>query len=174
MDSEVLFYTDDVERARACTAACSPANSSPRICTEMDSSYVEHDVRQHGQSRQVSLRGLDPMALTQLRATGHCEFAVNEPLFDTDFRCHFLRRLKSVALTVPAVPTRVGDPPKDLTLTEEAKVSSMRHASIDEPSVKVADDTKAASCTLPASKLFWTGLPDITLIPTYTALPRPL
>jgi SAM-dependent methyltransferase len=43
------------------------------------------------------------MALLQLRETGKCEFALPEVLFDMDHPGHYMRRIKSVALTVPCV-----------------------------------------------------------------------
>ena len=41
--------------------------------------------------------------MLQLKETGICEFALPEVLFDMDFPGHYMRRIKSVALTVPCV-----------------------------------------------------------------------
>ena len=43
------------------------------------------------------------MALFRLRPTGSCEFTVGELLYDMDFPGYYMRRIKSVAMTVPAV-----------------------------------------------------------------------
>ena len=43
------------------------------------------------------------MALIMLRETGSCEFSVPEYLFGMDFPGHYLRRLKSVSVTVPCI-----------------------------------------------------------------------
>jgi hypothetical protein len=51
----------------------------------------------------VSLQQLDPLALLQLRTTGSCEISTPEWLFDLDAPGHYLRRLKTVAVTLPAV-----------------------------------------------------------------------
>ncbi|MFK4042927.1 neuraminidase-like domain-containing protein [Nonomuraea wenchangensis] len=69
----------------------------------MDAAYHERNRREHEMTRHVSLRLLNPMALLELRATGRCEFTIPEQLFDTDFPGHYLRRLKSLALTLPCV-----------------------------------------------------------------------
>jgi hypothetical protein len=43
------------------------------------------------------------LAFIRLRETGICEFALPEVLFDMDHPGHYMRRIKSVALTVPCV-----------------------------------------------------------------------
>jgi hypothetical protein len=69
----------------------------------MELAYLDHDKREYELTRHVSLRQLDPLALLALKATGACEFTVPEWLFDLDCPGHYLRRLKSVALSIPAV-----------------------------------------------------------------------
>jgi hypothetical protein len=49
--------------------------------------------------KNISLQQLNPLALIALRESGHCEFAVPEVLFDMGFPGHFMRRIKTVALT---------------------------------------------------------------------------
>jgi hypothetical protein len=63
----------------------------------------DNDKREYELTKHVSLQQLDPMALLQLRTTGSCEIATPEWLFDMDAPGHYLRRLKSVAMTLPAV-----------------------------------------------------------------------
>ena len=69
----------------------------------METAYLERNRRELELTKYVSLRLIDPMALIQLRETGACEFEVPEALFNLDFPSHYLRRLKSVALTIPSV-----------------------------------------------------------------------
>ena len=69
----------------------------------MEAARFERDRREHELMRRVSLAQVDPLALLELRATGRCTFALPEMLFDLDVPGHFLRRLKSVALGLPAV-----------------------------------------------------------------------
>ena len=54
-------------------------------------------------TKSVSLRMLDPMALINLRESGSCTFTIPEILFDMDFPGHYLRRIKSVAITIPCL-----------------------------------------------------------------------
>lgn len=46
---------------------------------------------------------VNPIALLQLRATGRCNFALPEELFDMDRPGHFFRRMKSVGVSIPCV-----------------------------------------------------------------------
>lgn len=54
-------------------------------------------------TKHVSLRQLDPLSLISFRETGSCEFSVPEHLYDMDFPGHYLRRIKSVSITIPCV-----------------------------------------------------------------------
>lgn len=69
----------------------------------MEIAYHEHNKREYELTKHVSLAQLDPVALLRLRATGSCEVSVPEWLFDLDTPGHYLRRLKSVGVTIPAV-----------------------------------------------------------------------
>jgi hypothetical protein len=54
-------------------------------------------------SKSISLRQIDPVSLLTLRDTGTCAFEFPEVLFDMDFPGHYMRRIKSVALSVPCI-----------------------------------------------------------------------
>jgi len=103
--------------------------------SRMDAAYLEGNRREHEMTRHVSLRQLDPVALVQLRATGTCEFSVPERLFDIDCPGHFLRRLKSVALTLPCVTGHYAPVHAKLTLLR----SRIRHRA-DSEGYKGPDD----------------------------------
>jgi hypothetical protein len=68
----------------------------------LELAYAENNQREFELTRHVSLRQLDPVALLTLKVTGTCTFSVPESLFDIDC-VHYLRRIRSVALSVPAV-----------------------------------------------------------------------
>ncbi|GKT97677.1 uncharacterised protein [Colletotrichum tofieldiae] len=51
----------------------------------------------------VSLRQLNPMALFDLQRAGEAQFSLPEVLFDMDFPGHYLRRIRSVAVSVPCI-----------------------------------------------------------------------
>jgi hypothetical protein len=70
---------------------------------QLEAAYMEKRGHDYEISRTISLRQVNPLALLQLRETGQCEFALPEVLFDMDHPGHYMRRIKSVALTVPCV-----------------------------------------------------------------------
>lgn len=68
---------------------------------EMD--YIAYNQRELELTRHVSLRQLDPMALLNLKITGSCTLSIPEWLYDRDCPGLYMRRLKSVAASVPSV-----------------------------------------------------------------------
>jgi hypothetical protein len=69
----------------------------------LEMTYLEHNRREYEMTRHVSLARLDPIALLKLKATGTCEVTVPEWLFDLDSPGQYMRRLKTVAVSIPAV-----------------------------------------------------------------------
>jgi len=66
----------------------------------MKAAYMEKNAREYELRKDISLLEADPQALAQLRTAGSCFFPVSEELFDIDTPGHYLRRNKSVALTI--------------------------------------------------------------------------
>jgi hypothetical protein len=69
----------------------------------MDMAYHDNNKRELELTRHVSLRQLDPRALLLMRTTGTCTLSVPEWLYDRDCPGHYMRRIKSVALSIPCV-----------------------------------------------------------------------
>jgi hypothetical protein len=69
----------------------------------LEAAYRDQDRREFELTKHVSLRLLDPLALVTLRETGRCFFSLPEEIFDLDYPGHYLRRIKSVSLTLPCV-----------------------------------------------------------------------
>lgn len=69
----------------------------------MEVAYLNQNSRELEITKHVTLRQLDPAALINLRVNGECEFEIPEVLFDLDFPGHYLRRIKSVSISVPCV-----------------------------------------------------------------------
>lgn len=65
--------------------------------------YLENNRREYEMTRHVSLARLDPLALLRLKAEGSCEVSIPEWLFDMDSPGQYLRRLKTVAVSIPCV-----------------------------------------------------------------------
>jgi hypothetical protein len=70
---------------------------------QLEAAYLEKRGYDYEITKHVSLRQVNPLALIHLRETGKCEFALPEVLFDMDRPGDYMRRIKSVALTVPCV-----------------------------------------------------------------------
>jgi len=69
----------------------------------MDGSYIDQNKREHEMTKTVSLSLLDPAALIELKETGKCETIIPESLFDLDCPGHYLRRIKSVSVSIPCI-----------------------------------------------------------------------
>ncbi|MDC3958225.1 hypothetical protein KEG38_30480 [Polyangium jinanense] len=69
----------------------------------MEVAYLEQNRREYEITKHVSLAEVAPLALLKLRETGQCEVELPEALFDQDWPGHYLRRIKSVSMTVPVV-----------------------------------------------------------------------
>ena len=69
----------------------------------LESAYYTQNARELELTRHISLAQLDPYALMELRTNHTCLVSLPETLFDLDNPGHYLRRLKSVAVTIPCV-----------------------------------------------------------------------
>jgi hypothetical protein len=69
----------------------------------MEAAYLEKNRREYEITKHVSLALTDPLALVTLRATGECFVDLPEALFDLDYPGHYMRRLKSVSVSIPCV-----------------------------------------------------------------------
>nr|WP_295672861.1 neuraminidase-like domain-containing protein [uncultured Mucilaginibacter sp.] len=70
---------------------------------QLEAAYQQNRGYDFEITKNISLRQIDPIALLTLRSTGKCQFELSEVLFDMDFPGHYMRRIKSVALSVPCV-----------------------------------------------------------------------
>jgi hypothetical protein len=69
----------------------------------LEMAYLNEHRRDHELTRHVSLLSLNPLAVILLKETGSCEFTLPEWLFDLDHPGHYMRRIKSVSLSLPCV-----------------------------------------------------------------------
>jgi hypothetical protein len=70
---------------------------------QMEMAYHDSNKRELEITRHVSLRQLDPLALIKLRITGSCTFTVPEWLYDWSCPGHYMRRIKTIAVSLPSV-----------------------------------------------------------------------
>ncbi|MFD6974656.1 neuraminidase-like domain-containing protein, partial [Streptomyces sp. NPDC059949] len=69
----------------------------------LDAAYHEANAREFELTKRISLAQIDPVALLGLKQTGTAYLSLPEALFDLDAPGHYLRRIKSLAVTVPCV-----------------------------------------------------------------------
>ncbi len=69
----------------------------------LEIAYHDANKRELELVRHISLRQLDPLALIKLRILGQCTITVPEWLYDMDTPGLYMRRIKTVALSIPSV-----------------------------------------------------------------------
>ena len=69
----------------------------------LEIAYLDQNQRDFEITKSISLLLLDPMALINLKETGYCTVQFPEAFFDMDYPGHYLRRIKSISMTVPCV-----------------------------------------------------------------------
>ena len=69
----------------------------------MEKEYLDLNVREEELTKHISLKMNFPAQFLQLKTTGRCEFQIPEWMFDQDYPGHYMRRIKNVSLTIPAV-----------------------------------------------------------------------
>ncbi len=89
----------------------------------MDMAYLDQNKREYEITKHISLNALDPISLLTLKETGECFVSLPEALFDMDYPGHYMRRVKSVSMTIPCVTGPYAG--VNCTLTQHS--SSIRH-----------------------------------------------
>lgn len=69
----------------------------------MEVAYLDQNKREYELTKHISLVRLDPISLLQLKETGECFVDIPEYWFDLDYPGHYMRRIKSVSITIPCV-----------------------------------------------------------------------
>lgn len=93
---------------------------------QMEMAYFEQNKREYELTKHISLAMLDPLALLKLKQNGTCFINLPEEIFDMDYPSHYMRRIKSVSLSIPCVAGPFTTVSCTLTLTK----NSMRVSSI--------------------------------------------
>lgn len=71
--------------------------------SRMEKAYFDENVRERELTKHFSLRMHFPEKFLELKATGRCEIELPEPMFDVDYPGFYMRRIRSIALTIPCV-----------------------------------------------------------------------
>lgn len=70
---------------------------------QMEVDFINHNERSLEIEKTFSLKLNNPQAYLDLKATGTCQFILNEKLFDYDFPGQYARKIKSISVSLPAV-----------------------------------------------------------------------
>jgi hypothetical protein len=69
----------------------------------LELAYYDNNRRDYEITKHISLKRLDPMALLKLKATGSCEISLPEWVYDIDCPGQYMRRIKTVSLSIPCI-----------------------------------------------------------------------
>ena len=69
----------------------------------LEAAYRDRNRREYEITKRISLAEVAPLSLLKLKYTGECTLNLEESFFDLDYPGHYMRRVKSAAVTVPAV-----------------------------------------------------------------------
>jgi len=69
----------------------------------MEAAFLDSNRREFELTKHISLGLIDPIALIQLMEAGECFVEFPETTFDMDYPGHYMRRIKSIAVTIPCV-----------------------------------------------------------------------
>jgi len=69
----------------------------------LEMEYIETNKREMELTKDIPLSMIDPKALIDLQTTGTCNFDIPEMLYDIDHPGHYMRRIKAVSVSIPAV-----------------------------------------------------------------------
>jgi hypothetical protein len=69
----------------------------------LEMAYHDHNLREYEMTKHISLHRLDPMALLKLKATGSCEMAIPEWVYDLDSPGQYMRRIKTLSVSMPCI-----------------------------------------------------------------------
>ena len=112
----------------------------------MEASYLDLNRREYELTKQISLLLIDPVALLRLKETGACFVDLPEALFDLDFPGHYLRRIKSMSLTIPCVTGPYTGVHATLTLVQ----NSVRRTTTGAPYERTGDGDRRFTDSLGA------------------------
>jgi hypothetical protein len=70
---------------------------------QMDSAALSLSERRLEIRKTISLVQLDPKALFDLRERGECTFTLSQELYDRDYPGHYARKIKTIAISLPAL-----------------------------------------------------------------------
>ncbi|VAW74760.1 Insecticidal toxin complex protein TccB1 [hydrothermal vent metagenome] len=71
--------------------------------SKLEAEYLDQNKREFEITKHISLAQFSPLSLMTLKETGNCSISIPEWLFDMDYPGHYMRRIKSVSISIPCV-----------------------------------------------------------------------
>ncbi|MDF2679175.1 MAG: toxin subunit [Brevibacillus sp.] len=110
----------------------------------MDLTYLEQNKREYELTKHISIALTDPLALILLKETGECYVELPESLFDMDYPGHYMRRIKSVSVSIPCVTGPYSGVNSTLTLLhssirKNSSLSGGKYARTSDEDIRFAD-----------------------------------
>jgi hypothetical protein len=100
---------------------------------QMERTYMDTHKREYEISKHISLVQWDAFALLNLKETGTCELLLPEELFDLDFPGHYMRRIKSMSVSIPCVAGPYTSISATLTLlNDKTRISAVTGSQYEE------------------------------------------
>ena len=97
------FVSEIVKRPASMREALLFGDQVHSSLRRMEKFYYDDNVRENELTKHYSLRLHSPHSLISLRSMGVCEFEIPEWSFDLEHPGHFMRRIKSVSLSLPCM-----------------------------------------------------------------------
>src|SRR5690606_12487694 len=69
----------------------------------LEAAYIDQNKRELEITKHISLAQVAPLSLMTLKETGKCLLSLPEWLFNMDYPGHYMRRIKSVSISVPCI-----------------------------------------------------------------------
>lgn len=142
----------------------------------MEAAHLDQNRREYEITKHVSLAILDPVALLMLKETGQCWIELKEGLFDLDHPGHYMRRIKSVGISIPCVTgpytsvncrltlqgsqVRIKAPTASAAMNYPRKVDGQNHPTADD---RFVDDLQAVDAIVTSGGQNDSGLFDVNL-----------
>ncbi len=121
---------------------------------QLEAAYQEKRGYDFEITKNISLQQLNPLALMQLRETARCEFQLPEILFDMGYAGHYMRRIKSAALTFACLVGPTTSVNCTLRLLEHKfRLSALVSGKGDYPEHTDEDDERFTTTTLPINSI---------------------
>ena len=134
----------------------------------METSYLANNRREYELTKRVSLARIDPFALLRLRAEGSCDIHLPEVLFELDHPSHYMRRIRSVRLSIVGNTGPYDTVGATLTLTRsEVRTSTSSYSDPEQPVVETGGATQSIATSTGTSDagLFEANLRDERYLP---------